>query len=251
MINIYKQKNHIKKKLSNQKNSIGGWMQISNISIAEIFGNSNFEWVVIDLEHGIFNQTDLIGIFSALESGNTLPFVRIGGHSTKELQNVLELGAQGIIIPNTEKVSTLEEIVSNTILKPNGNRGIGFSRSNNYGKYFNEYLKDSPPIIIPMIESLNGIKNCEEIIKYPMIDAVFIGPYDLSTSLGCSGDFENVKFKKAIKKILTTSKKYNKACGIHIIEPSKKLLQKRIKEGYSFLAYSLDSVILRKSIELE
>ena len=101
-----------------------------------------------------------------------------------------------------------------------------------------------------MIESKIGLENIESICQLPHLDGVFIGPYDLSSSLGCIGDFENMKFKNSIKQILKTSKKYKKACGIHVIEPSKKDMMNKITNGFNFIAFSLDTVILRKSIEI-
>ena len=244
------QKKNIRKKFKSGQSSIGGWMQISNISIAEIFSDSLFDWVAVDLEHGLFNITDLIGIFSAFNAHNKLPIVRIEHYSSNNVLHYLEAGAQGLIVPDVKKIDDLKNLFEQIKLKPKGSKGIGFSRSNAYGKHFKEYLKRTQPLIIPMIESSEGVNNCEEILKHPNIDGVFIGPYDLTTSLGCTGNFDNTNYKKAIKRVLKTSIKLKKGCGIHIIEPSEKILSLRIKEGYNFIAYSLDSVILRSAIDL-
>ena len=203
------------------------------------------------MEHGLFNITDLIGIFSALNSHNKLPIVRIEHSNSNNILHFLEAGAQGLIVPDVKNINDLKNLFEQIKLKPKGSKGIGFSRSNSYGKHFTDYLKRTEPLIIPMIESTEGINNCEEILKHPNVDGIFIGPYDLTTSLGCTGNFENTNYKKAIKQVLKTSIKLKKGCGIHVIEPSFKLLKSRIEEGYNFIAYSLDSVILRSAIDLK
>lgn len=251
MIDLEKNKLLIRKKLKIRKPTIGGWMQISSISIAEIFSDSNFDWIAIDFEHGLFNITDLIGIFGAIKSGNKLPIVRIDHHSSNKILHFLEAGAQGLIIPDVKKVDDLQYVLKNIKFKPSGEKGVGFSRSNSYGKFFDDYLKKTDPLIIPMIESSEGVENCEEIIKHPNVDGIFIGPYDLTSSLGCTGNFKDIRYVKSINKILNTSFKYKKGCGIHIIEPSQKNLRLKIKEGFNFLAYSLDSVILRESVNFK
>lgn len=250
MNEIIKKQKLLKKKLLNDELSIGGWMQISNTSIAEIFGNSNFDWVVIDKEHGTFDNKDLISIFCALEKGNTLPFVRVSSHDSQEVISSLEIGARGIIVPKVESAENFQNLINKILLQPNGQRGIGYSRSNSYGLNFTKHLSNADPIIVAMIESKIGLENIESICQLPHLDGVFIGPYDLSSSLGCIGDFENMKFKNSIKQILKTSKKYKKACGIHVIEPSKKDMMNKITNGFNFIAFSLDTVILRKSIEI-
>ena len=99
-----------------------------------------------------------------------------------------------------------------------------------------------------MIETVNGLKNLDNITKIINLDAIFIGPYDLSISLGIPGQFNNKKFNNALKKIILTCKKNNKPLGIHIVEPNLKELKKRIKQGFNFIAYSTDTVCLNNNL---
>jgi len=241
----------IRNKLKLGQPSIGSWMQISNSSIAEIFGDSNLDWVVIDREHGNFNEESLINIFQSLELGKCLPMVRLGNHSLLEAKISLEAGAAGLIIPKIENKNQLENIITECLFPVIGNRGIGFSRSNLFGKYLKSKLDGKErPLIIAMIESKKGLENLKDILKTKYLDGIFIGPYDLSSSLGCLGDFKSTLYLKAISKIIKTCNSVKIPCGIHIIEPSKKELKLRIRQGYRIIAYSIDSVILRNSISL-
>ena len=98
-----------------------------------------------------------------------------------------------------------------------------------------------------MIESLEAIKNLDTILSVKGLDAIFIGPYDLSASMGITGKFSDQRFKKVTKKILKLSKKYDVPAGIHIVEPTKKEVNNVIKGGYQFIACAIDSVMIRNA----
>ena len=236
---------NIRKKLHENKPSIGSWIQIPNASVAEIMGQSGFDWVAVDIEHGSISTHLLPDLFRALELGNTLPLARLAQGDNKDIKEALDAGAGGIIVPMVESGSQLKDIRKASCWPPLGSRGVGFSRANLYGKYFNEYKKESQePLLIAMIESEKAIKNLESILSVEGLDAILVGPYDLSASMGVIGDFSNQKFVNTIDQILKLSNKYKITAGIHIVEPSKIELKKKIEEGYKFIAYSLDSVML-------
>ena len=101
-------------------------------------------------------------------------------------------------------------------------------------------------IVIAQIEHIRGVENLEEIIKVDGIDGVFIGPYDLSCSLGVPGQLDHPKVQEAREKVIQVCKKENIALGIHVVPPDKEELEKRKSEGYSFIAYSTDAIVLDK-----
>lgn len=237
----------IRKNLSNGKFSIGSWMQVGDSDIAEIMGKLNYDWVAIDLEHGQINLSSLPDIFRALELGGTLPFVRISKNSDEEIKHVLDSGASGLIIPQIENVDQLEIAYQYSCYPPSGKRGVGFSRTNLFGKNFDTYKKEAQrTFIVPMIESQKGIENIDQILQLKFIDAIMVGPYDLSASIGVTGRFEDKKFKKNLKQILSLCSKNNVACGLHVVKPEIKQLDKAIKEGYQFLAYAGDAFFLNE-----
>jgi 2-dehydro-3-deoxyglucarate aldolase len=236
----------IRKKLKSGEYTIGSWMQIANSSIAEIMGQSEFDWVAVDLEHGSMSIHQLPNLFRALELGNTLPLARVALGAPKDCKLALDAGAGGVIIPMVETSSQLNNIKNYCCWPPTGSRGIAFSRANMYGKNFDEYKKESQaPLLIAMIETYKGLENINEILSVDGLDAILVGPYDLSASLGITAQFLDKKFIKALDKISHSAKVRNIPLGIHVVEPSPSQLNERIKEGYQFLAYSIDSVILR------
>ncbi len=241
----------IRNSLSSGKASIGSWMQFNDSNVAEIMGQSGFDWVAVDMEHGTADIINLPDIFRAIELGGTLPLVRLPSSDLNVCRRVMDAGSGGVIIPTVEDAEQLKSIINSCTWPPTGIRGVGFSRANMYGKNFDEYKKfASEPLIIAMIENVKGLENLEEITQTKGLDAILIGPYDLSASLNVLGDLENSNLKSNIKNILKICKANKIACGIHVIEPDKKKLEIMIADGFLFIPYSMDSMFIRKNIEL-
>jgi 2-dehydro-3-deoxyglucarate aldolase len=235
----------VREKLTSSKVSIGSWMQIPNASIAEILGSAGYDWVAIDMEHGAITLNQLPDIFRALELGNTLPIVRLSEGSAKECKNVLDAGSAGVIAPMIENADQLRMIANACRWPPSGNRGVGFSRANLFGKNFKKYQSEAQePLLVAMIENNLAIDNLDEILKVDGLDAILIGPYDLSASLGILEDFQNPLFKSTVDKIFELCEKNNIPCGIHVVNPDINILNESIDNGYRFIAYSIDAVFL-------
>ena len=242
--------NSIRASLKSSNYSLGSWMQVPNSSIAEIMGSAGYDWVAIDLEHGAISLHQLPDLFRALELGGTLPLVRLAEGNSRNCKLALDAGSGGVIIPMIESAGQLVEIVNACCWPPSGNRGVGFSRANLFGKTFDSYFDEAQaPLIIAMIESIHAVENLEDIVKVKGLDAILIGPYDLSASMGITGKFESQEFKDLIVRIKKIASFANIACGIHIVDPSKNELKLRIDEGYKFIPYSIDSVFLNSACE--
>lgn len=230
--------------------SIGSWMQIPNSSIAEIMGRAGFEWVVTDLEHGTFSLDGLPDIFRALALGGTLPLVRTADKSKALFQSLLDAGAGGIVFANVDNAAEFESLVNSCLLPPDGNRGVGFSRANLFGHDFETYLNaKTRPLIIAMIESQSGVEALEEIINVKGLDAIFIGPYDLSSSLKNIGDFNSEEFLKCIESIKDVCRSKSIPVGLHVVKPDPQKLRESIDDGFRFVAYSIDAVFLNSSLD--
>ena len=235
----------IRKKLNNGGISVGSWMQIPHSSIAEIMGQSNYDWVAVDMEHGAISVHQLPDLFRALELGNTLPLVRLAHGHSKDCKQALDAGAGGVIVPMIKNADQLRKVRDATRWPPSGNRGVAFSRANLFGKNFNEYIKEAKqPLLIAMIEHIDAINELDDILKVDGLDAILIGPYDLSASMNLTAQFDHPEFSKAIRDIKNKSESANIPCGIHVVSPSVDDLKEKIDDNYRFIAYSIDSVIL-------
>jgi 2-dehydro-3-deoxyglucarate aldolase len=224
---------------------IGSWMQIPESNIAEIMGRAGYQWVAIDMEHGPVAVNQLPDIFRALELGGTLPLARVASPLPINCRQALDQGAAGVVIPMISSASQLQSIISECHWPPRGRRGVGFQRANVFGKFFDAYVEEAQEsLVVAQIEHIDAVNNLEAIVKVEGLDAIMIGPYDLSASLGITGEFENKKYKDVLTKIPEVCAKQKMPCGIHVVQPDTKMLEQRIREGYTFIAYGVDTVFL-------
>jgi len=237
--------NIIREKMAAGEASIGSWIQIPHASVAEIMGQAGYDWVAVDLEHGSISSHQLPDLFRALELGGTLPLARLAQGTSKDCKQALDAGAGGVIIPMVSNAKQLEIVVDAACWPPKGNRGVGFSRANLFGKNFVEYHKEAQsPFIAAQIEHINAVDNLEEILAVRGLDAIFIGPYDLSASMGLMAQFDHSDYRAVISKILNLSNENQIPTGIHIVSPITSDLKRSLDEGYQFIAYSIDTVLL-------
>jgi len=239
---------NIKKQLIEGEVTVGSWQQIPHSSISEILGMAGYDWVAVDIEHGSISVDQLPGLFRAIELCDTLPLARIAESNPKDCKQALDAGAGGIIAPMIENAEQLKMVRNACCWPPVGTRGVGFSRANLFGKNFESYKKEAQsPLLIAQIEHINAVNNLEEILQVDGLDAIIVGPYDLSASMGITGEFDSQEFIDIMENILSLCKKNNVPCGDHVVQPDQKLLKKRIDQGYRFIAYGTDGVFLFNS----
>ena len=227
--------------------SIGSWMQIPNASVAEIMAHAGYDWIAVDLEHGSISIDQLPDLFRALELGNTLPLARLAQGHVKDCKQALDAGASGVIVPMVESAEQLIALRDSCRWAPAGVRGVGFSRANLFGKKFDEYcLEAQAPFLVAMIENIRAVNQLDAILKVEGLDAILIGPYDLSASMGITAQFDHSDFLFTMERIRTLAMENNISCGIHVVKPSQEELKKQIEKGYNFIAYSIDAAFLNE-----
>lgn len=247
MFNRHKKISSLRNKLKNRDISIGSWMQIPDSSVAEIMGQAGYDWVAVDLEHGSISVHQLPDLFRALELGGTLPLARLADAAPDHCKRALDAGAGGVIVPMIESAVQLASVRDSCCWPPAGKRGVGFSRANMFGKFFAEYEKEAQaPFLVAMIENIKAVENLEGIITTRGLDAILIGPYDLSASMGITAKFNDPDFLSAMQKVKTFSDNFSVPCGLHIVDPSIDSLKNTIHDGFTFMAYSIDAVFLHK-----
>jgi 2-dehydro-3-deoxyglucarate aldolase len=177
-----------------------------------------------------------------------LPLARLAEGHPKDCKQALDAGAAGVIVPMIESAAQLISVRDTCRWPPAGVRGVGFSRANLFGKDFDAYVKEAQePLLVAMIEHARAIDDLEKILQVEGLDAILIGPYDLSASMGMTAQFDHPDFISAVDRIGAQAKEHKVACGVHVVEPLLEDLKKRIEEGYRFLAYSIDAMFLLKS----
>ena len=240
----------IRTKMGQGKCTIGSWIQIPHGSVAEIMGAAGYDWVAVDMEHGSVSAAQLPDLFRALELGNTLPLVRVADGTARECQQALDAGAGGIIVPNIKSAEQLIAVRDACRWPPAGKRGVGFSRANLFGDNFRSYTQEAQaPLLVAMLEDIQALDELDSIMAMEGLDAVLLGPYDLSASLHQTAKFDHPHYLRALKSILRKAHTFRIPLGIHVVEPSTTELKKRIRQGFRFLPFSMDSVLLRKGLE--
>ena len=233
--------------------SIGTWLSLPNESVAEIFAKAGYEWVVIDLEHSAININQAERLIRVIDLAGCKPFVRLSGHTSSQIKRVLDAGAKGILAPMVESQAQIESIVDACHYPPKGNRGMGLARAQGYGeanaksKYITTTSKHIE--IYAQIESVAGIANLDSIFSQG-IDGYFIGPYDLSASLGNPGIFNSDEFINAEEQILQASKQHQIKAGCHLVEPNPEQIPILVNKGYEMIAFSVDIRMLDLSARL-
>lgn len=225
--------------------TIGSWMQIPHASVAEIMGQAGYDWVALDLEHGAIALHQLPDLCRALELGGTLPLARIAQADARDCKQALDAGVGGVIVPMIESAEQLAAVRDWCRWPPAGTRGVGFSRANLFGRHFDAYREEAQaPLLVAMIEHVRAVERLETIVAVQGLDAVLIGPYDLSASMGLTAQFEDPKFVQALQRVRAVTAARGIACGVHVVAPEPEMLSRRLAEGYRFIAYAIDAVFL-------
>ena len=178
-------------------------------------------------------------------------FVRVPKNDEVFIKKALDAGADGLIIPMINSGQDALDAKNYSYYPPIGKRGVGLSRAQGYGNNFDNYIKWSSEnlTIIAQIEHIDAINNLEEIVKVKEIDALMIGPYDLSASLGIPGKFDNQVVKDALDTFISKSKKNTTSIGQHIVPLEEWRFREAVEKGYNFIAYGTDFQFLKSSIK--
>jgi len=239
-------KNPLKKILSEKRQTYGTWITIPHPLIPEILAPAGFEWLVVDMEHSSIGLGDLLPLIISIEANNMIPLVRVGENNPNLIKRVMDIGAYGVIVPNVCSRDEAEAAVNSVKYPPTGTRGVGLYRAQKFGKGFEEYKKwlFDESVVIVQIEHINAVNNIDEIFRTPGIDAFMIGPYDLSGSLGKPGEFDDTEVNDAIKKVMNAAFRHNIPAGFHSVSSDPDEARKRVKQGFVFIAFSIDAIFL-------
>lgn len=226
---------------------LGFWLALASANIAELCAGLGYDWVLIDAEHGA--QT-LPGIAEQLRAVDATPpcsaIVRVPGHDPVTIRQILDLGAQSIMVPMIETAEQAAAIVSASRYPPQGDRGIGGARAARWGRYPAYVAQANAQLcIIVQIETALALENLEAIAAVDGIDALFVGPADLAASLGLLGAGNFLALAKLTEAALARSRAVGIPCGI--LSRDERLVQQYLDGGARFLAVGIDSYTLAQA----
>jgi len=239
-------KNKLRQALLERKLCLGAWMQIGHPACAEIFARAGFDWVCVDLEHGAIDLETTADIFRTLDGFDCVPVARLPLNDPVWIHRTLDAGARGIIIPMVKTAGEAEAAIRESKYPPRGARGYGYSRASMHGMDFSEYIASANDEIamVMQIEHRDAIANIDVILGVPGVDGVFIGPLDLSGSMGITGQLDHPQMVAALDTYRAACRSHRMAAGTHIVRPNEQNVRKAIDEGYTLIALGLDNVFL-------
>lgn len=235
-------------KPENNKRLIGSWINTGSPIVAEIMSACGFDYLVVDAEHSAVDLKDCQDIFRAIKAGNPncIPMVRMPGNEYQDTKRYLDAGAMGVIAPLINTKEQVEQLIKSIKYPPDGQRGVGYGRSHGYGFEFDKYMTtaNNDIFICIQIEHIEAIQNIDEIFSVEGINAAFIGPYDLSASMGITAQFDHPNYLEAVSKIKLKCEEYSIISGIHVVQPNLPDMKRLIREGFRMIAYSLDITMI-------
>lgn len=241
-------KNPFKEALAKGERQIGCWMSFADGQIAEIMGTCGFDWLVIDGEHAPNDIRSIRDQLIALTASPSHPVVRVPVGETWMIKQVLDAGAQTVLVPIVESADQARELVRACHYPPKGVRGVGATaaRATMFGSV-SEYIQtaDQEVCLLVQVENRAGIDALDEILQVEGIDGVFIGPADLSTDMGHQGNSAHPEVRAAIADAITRIKAAGTAPGI--LGVSEEATQAYLDMGAQFLAVGIDVLVLAQN----
>ncbi len=230
-------------KLRGGQKVLGTMVTLPEPAVSEILAAAGFDWLFIDAEHGPFETSDIQGILQAV--GDRIPcIVRVAAANEISIKKALDVGAAGIIAPQVNSAEQAELVVRYARYSPQGARGVGLARAHGYGLGIDEYLRNANDMIsvIVQAEHADAVSNIESIVEVPGVDAVLIGPYDLSASLGKMGEIDDPLVTQAIEHVTQSCLQANMPLGIFGV--AAEAVQPYIDKGYTLIVAGVDTLFL-------
>ena len=222
--------------------ALGAWLAIPNTWMAEAIARQGFDYVCIDLQHGMIDYPDATDLILAIHAGGSVPVARVPSNDLAAINRMLDAGARGIIVPLVETVADVEAAVAACRYPPAGRRSYGPNRAAlhvpaPYHEHANEEVS-----CIPMVETRAALECVEELVAVPGVDALYVGPNDLSLALGLPPGADNPEpYQSAYRRIVAACRAAGIAAGIHA---NAGLAGQHRDAGYRMITVSTDASAL-------
>lgn len=218
-------------------------LTLQDAAVAEILAEVGFDWLFIDGEHGPFETSGLLDVLRAV--GHRLACViRVASGDEASIKRVLDLGADGVIVPMVNSAEQAADVVRFARYSPQGGRGVGLARAHGYGLHFRDYVQTANErvAVIVQAEHIRAVENIESIVQVEGVDAVQLGPYDLSASMGKMGQVDDPEVMQAIDHVIQTCLAANIPVGWFSV--SADTVPAYIERGCTLMTTGVDSVML-------
>jgi len=224
--------------------AVNGWLAIANSFSAEVMAHQGWDALTIDLQHGVVDYQAMVGMLQAISTTATTPVVRVPWLEPGILMKALDAGAYGVICPMVSTREDAQKLVAYTTYAPKGTRSFGPVRASMYGGDDYPQQADHTIVRFAMIETAAAMDNLDAILSVEGLDAVYIGPSDLSLALGCKPALDDLEPKaaQAVDHILARAKAHGVVAGIH--NAGTEAARQRIAKGFQFVTVSSDARLI-------
>ncbi|MGO1319908.1 MAG: HpcH/HpaI aldolase family protein [Galactobacter sp.] len=222
--------------------TVGSFAGLGSTTAIEVLAAAGLDWVLVDLEHGGGDESQVGDAVAAAGGYGAATLVRVESAERIRIGRVLDAGAAGVMLPRITSAAQVEEALAHFSYPPAGDRGVAtYNRSVRWG-LDKAALKAPPALVIVQIETLGALEEVEKIAALDGVDVLFIGPLDLSYALGTPLDFASEPFKAAVERVVGAARDHGKSAGI--LAANVGLAAQRAEEGFTFLPVGSDSTLL-------
>lgn len=223
----------------------GTFLSLGSSLTAEIAGNAGYDYVILDLEHGSGDLSNLLVQLQAVAATPAAPIVRVTWNEAPRYKRALDMGASGVMTPWVNSEAEARAAVRAMLYPPDGIRGVaGWNRACQFGPGFKEYFSQANDqlLCVLQIETPEGLDNVEAIAAIDRVDVVYVGPADLSTALGIQGQFDHPRMLEAYDRVLAACRAARKAPGILVQNLDQ--LEFVVKKGFTFVTIASDAAVV-------
>lgn len=233
----------LKQKFQTETDLAGAWLSVGHPTVAEVTAMCGFDFVLIDTEHTPLTLETVENMSRGVDAadGETKTLVRVPSDDPVRIKRVLDIGVAGIMVPCIETAEEARDIVRAVTYPPNGIRGVASGRASTYGDDFQQYVETANESVttVVQIETQTGLDNAREIAAVDGIDAVFVGPADLSANLGIFGEWENDRLDAAIDRVVHAGDAADVPVGTLVVDPND--IETRVEQDFDFLIVGKDT----------
>ncbi|MFC1903705.1 HpcH/HpaI aldolase/citrate lyase family protein [Chloroflexota bacterium] len=244
-------KNLTKDKINAGKTAYGVFVNLGSPTIVEIIGHIGFDFVIIDAEHGPMDIETCEHMVRAADSVNITPIIRIAVNIQQNILRYLDIGTLGVLMPQLNNKTDAENAVRAVKYRPEGRRGLAGVRAAGYGLTgpLSDYVKEAnrETMVMIQVETMEAVDNMKDILAIPGIDAIFIGPNDLSSAMGYTGQVNHPEVQKMIEKLVKEIHAAGKAAGT--VAYDLDTLRKCQERGFQLISHGVVPMIVKSGRE--
>lgn len=241
----------LRQRFRTRARSYGAWLSIGHPEVASIFAAGKGHFVGIDLEHTTIDLPTAQMIIRACHGYGRACLPRIFPGDIQQMRRLLDAGADGVIVPQVSTPEQIETVVDGLKYPPEGKRGFGVAAAHEYGRDFENYVRSANESLALMIqvETVASVENIDRLVSHPVVDAVMVGPYDLSGSLGIPGRIDDPRVIEACSAVVAACSRQGVGCGMHLVYPTLEEVRSHFSRGFTFLVLGSDIFNLWKRAE--